>query len=96
MEHIQIVENESLIPFCNFNKKIFLLNRVTQEELDTRVINISELTESTLPSSVKFPQLMTEIYRLYPEFDYEVLTRNPDNFSLKVYVCDFDKIKPVN
>lgn len=96
MEHIQIAEDESVIPYCDFSKKIFLLNRVTHEMLDARVINIPELTESTLPSSVKLPQLMTEIYKVYPDFDYEVITWNPEHFSAKIYVCDFNKIKKVS
>ena len=92
---IQIVETESELQFCNFEKKVFLLNRTTESSLDARVINILEITESPLPSSHKFPLLMTEILKKYPDFDYEVITQNPDNFSVINYVCDRNKIKVV-
>lgn len=92
---IQIVETESELQFCNFEKKVFLLNRTTESSLDARVINIQEITESPLPSSHKFPLLMTEILKKYPDFDYEVITQNSDNFSVINYVCDRNKIKVV-
>ena len=85
---IQIVETESELQFCNFEKKVFLLNRTTESSLDARVINIQEITESPLPSSHKFPLLMTEILKKYPDFDYEVITQNPDNFSVTNIIYD--------
>ena len=93
---VQIIENENFIKFADFSKVIWLLNRVSSEPLDDRVINIPEITESLLPNSLKFPKLMTEILRKYGEIDYEILTNDLEKFSIKNYVCNVRNVRICN
>ncbi|MEE1211294.1 MAG: hypothetical protein UHO11_02250 [Treponema sp.] len=115
MKQIQIIEDESLTEFADFeNCEIWLLNRTSDCELDTRVINCQELTESMLPIAAKIPQLLTLLYERYPskplyqtnetgdevigyeqKFDYEVLTRNKNNYIVKSFICDENRIKTI-
>lgn len=83
MIKVQIIESEKLEKYADFeNCEVWLLNRETGKSLDSRLINISELTESALPSTHKFPQLMTEIFARHPNEDIyedvEVLDVNED------------------
>ena len=113
MTKIQIVENENLLQYADFdNCEVWLLNRTTEEELDERVINVAEITESLLDTASKFPKLLTEIYNAHPveqelddegniikvtiPFDYEVVTDNMENYAIHSYVCDTSKIKVSN
>lgn len=93
---VQIIENEDFIQFADFNKDVWLLNRTNNEDIDNRVVNIAEITESFLPSSQKLPKLLTEILNRYGNLDnYEVLTDDIENFAVKNYVCELSKIKTV-
>lgn len=109
---IQIVENENFLQYADFeNCEVWLLNRTTENEIDKRVINIPEISESFEPSSLKFPKILTEIYNMHPvkecfdeegnlidaytTFDYEILTDDMENYAIHSYVCDTDKIKVV-
>lgn len=109
MINVQILEDESYIKYADFdNSEVWLLNKTTEDELDPRIVNVPEVTESLLPSSIKFPQLLTHIYEKHPgvtntdsegnfidytpDFDYEVISSNVENFSTVVYVCDKEKI----
>lgn len=94
---IQIIENEELQDKADFdNSEVWLLSRDNPDiELDDRLIVVSELVETSLPSSYKLPQLMTEIYNRHDNFTYEVITRNKDNFAVKGYVCDENCIKVI-
>lgn len=112
MTQIQILENEAFIEKADFeNCEVWLLNRTTENEIDKRVINIPEISESFGPSSLKFPKILTEIYNMHPvkecfdeegnlidaytTFDYEILTDDMENYAIHSYVCDTDKIKVV-
>lgn len=112
MVKIQIIETEELLQYADFDDcEIWLLNRTTSDPLDLRVINEKELTESALPSSMKFPQLLGFIWDKYPNkevlneegeitgseitFSYEIITQNKDNFLVKSYVCSEECIKVV-
>ena len=67
MQKIQILEDETLTDYADFdNNEVWLLNRTTTDELDERIVNVPELTESTLATVFKLPQLMTEIWNKYP------------------------------
>lgn len=93
---VQIIENEDFIQFADFNKDVWLLNRTNNEDIDNRVVNIAEITESFLPSAQKLPKLLTEILNRYGNLDnYEVLTDDIENFAVKNYVCELSKIKTV-
>ena len=83
MIKVQIIDNEKLAKYADFeNCEVWLLNKVTERELDSRIINISELTESLLPNNHKLPQLMTEIFNRHPNEDVygdvEILDMNED------------------
>lgn len=95
---IQILENENFIKYADFSKEVWLLNRTNSEQLDERIINISEITESLLPTSMKLPKLMTEILEKHgnPFPEYEVITNNKSNYELRTYVCDENCIKTIN
>ena len=109
MVKVQILEDESYIKYADFdNSEVWLLNRTNNDELDPRIVNIAEVTESLLPSSIKFPQLLTHIYEKHPgittydpegkvidyepDFDYEIISSNKENFTAMIYVCDKEKI----
>ena len=67
MKKIQIVESEELLQYADFDRcEVWLLNRMSREELDARVINVPELSESPLPSSMKLPQLLSILWERYP------------------------------
>ena len=52
------------------------------------IINIPEITESTLNNGEKFKELISEINRRY-SFEYKVLTNDKEQYAVKNYVCDF-------
>ena len=110
MTKVQILENEQFIENADFeNCEVWLLTRSTENELDERIINIPEITESLLDSASKFPKLLTAIYEAHPleyefdeegniinatmTFDYEVITDNREHFAIHCYVCDVNKFK---
>ena len=83
MTKVQIIESEKLEKYADLeNCEVWLLNRETGKSLDSRLINISELTESAMPSTHKLPQLMTEIFNRHPNEDVygdvEILDMNED------------------
>ena len=98
---VQIFEDESLLGAADFdNADVWLLNRTETKPLDPRVVNIAEVTESTLPECAKFPQLFTEIANRYfdeglipPDFSYEVYTRDPQKYLVQYYVCDMESFR---
>lgn len=110
MTKVQILENEQFIDNADFeNCEVWLLTRLTENELDERIINIPEITESLLDSASKFPKLLTAIYEAHPleyefdeegniinatmTFDYEIITDNREHFAIHCYVCDVNKFK---
>ena len=101
---VQIIENESLAKYADFeNCDVWLLNRTSNEELDERIVNIPEVTESFNSSAIKFPLLLSEISNKYfpdgiwaDDFSYEVITFNKQNYFVTVCVCDEECIKAVN
>lgn len=91
---IQILENEKFIQFADFkNNEIWLLNRTSDCYLDPRIINICEITESTLPIVYKLPKLLTEILKKHGTLDYHVITDNPQNYLIRTYVCEYKRIQ---
>ena len=52
------------------------------------VIDIPEITESTLNNGEKFKELISEINRRH-SFEYKVLTNDKEQYSVKNYICDF-------
>ena len=52
------------------------------------IINIPEITESTLNNGEKFKELISEINRRH-SFEYKVLTNDKEQYAVKNYICDF-------
>lgn len=98
MTKVQIVENEDLLQYADFdNCEVWLLNRTNNTPLPDDVINIPEVTESLLDSATKFPKLLTEIYEKHgTDIDYEVITDDAEHFAVHAYTCDYEKIKVTN
>ena len=97
MTKVQVVENENLLQYADFNNcEVWLLNRTNETPLASDVINISEVTESLADTASKFPKLLTEIYAKHgTDFEYEVITDNTEHFAIHDYTCDYGKIKVV-
>ena len=52
------------------------------------VIDIPEITESTLNNGEKFKELIAEINRRH-SFEYKVLTNDKEQYAVKNFICDF-------
>ena len=52
------------------------------------VIDIPEITNSTLNNGEKFKELISEINRRH-SFEYEVLTNDKEQYAVKNYICSF-------
>ena len=52
------------------------------------VIDISEITESTLNNGEKFKELISEINRRH-SFEYSVLTNDKEKYLVHNYICSF-------
>lgn len=52
------------------------------------VIDIPEITNSTLNNGEKFKELISEINRRH-SFEYKVLTDDKEQYAVKNYICDF-------
>ena len=52
------------------------------------IIDIPEITESTLPNGEKMKELLSEINRRN-SFEYEVLTTNKEQYLVHNYLCTF-------
>ena len=59
------------------------------------IIDIPEITNSTLNNGEKFKELISEINRRH-SFEYEVLTEDREQYSVKNYICDFKETGAVN
>lgn len=52
------------------------------------VIDIPEITNSTLNNGEKFKELISEINRRH-SFEYEVLTNDKEQYLVSSYICSF-------
>ena len=52
------------------------------------VIDIPEITNSTLVNGEKFKELISEITRRH-SFTYSVLTSDKEQYTVKNYICEF-------
>lgn len=52
------------------------------------VIDIPEITNSTIVNGEKFKSIISEINRRY-SFEYEVLTADKEQYAVKNYICSF-------
>ena len=91
---VQILENENFLPFADFeNNEIWLLNRTLTGYLDLRIINIPEITESSISIAEKLPKVLTKILEKHGKLDYQIVTDNPENYKIFSYICEYDKFK---
>ena len=56
------------------------------------VIDVPEITESTLNNGEKFKELISEINRRH-SFEYSVLTDDKEQYAVKNYICEFAEVK---
>ena len=52
------------------------------------IIDIPEITNSTLNNGEKFKELISEINRRH-SFEYKVLTNDKEQYAVKNYICEF-------
>ena len=91
MKKILIIDNEKLLTKENVAGygEIYPLFPTDIKEVDgIPVIDIPEITESTLNNGEKFKELISEINRRH-SFEYKVLTSDKEQYAVKNYICDF-------
>lgn len=91
MKRILIIDNTELLTPENTNgyAEIYTLFTTDITEFEgIPVIDITEITNSTLVNGEKFKQLISEINRRH-SFEYEVLTDDKEQYAVKNYICEF-------
>ena len=91
MKKIIIIDDPKLLTPENVKNyaEVYTLCPVDIKEVDgIPIICIPEITESPLPNSEKFKELISEINRRH-SFEYKVLTDGKEQYAVKNYICDF-------
>lgn len=91
MKKILIIDKSDLLTSENTNgySEIYTLFTTDITEFNgIPVIDIPEITNSTLVNGEKFKELISEINRRH-SFEYSVLTNNKEQYAVKNYVCSF-------
>lgn len=91
MKQILIVDKPELLTPENVQgySEIYPLFTTDVTELNgIPVIDIPEITNSTLVNGEKFKELISEINRRH-SFEYEVLTADKEQYAVKNYICSF-------
>ena len=91
MKKILIIDNTELLTPENVKgyAEIYTLCPATVTEFEgIPVIDIPEITESTLPNVEKMKELIAEINRRN-SFEYEVLTEEKEKYLVHNYLCTF-------
>lgn len=91
MKKILIIDKSDLLTSENTNgySEIYTLFTTDITEINgIPVIDIPEITNSTLVNGEKFKELISEINRRH-SFEYSVLTNNKEQYAVKNYVCSF-------
>ena len=91
MKRILIVDKEELLTKENVAgyAEVYPLFSTNIKDVEgVPVIDIPEITESTLVNSEKFKELISEINRRH-SFEYKVLTDDVEAYAVKNYICDF-------
>ena len=95
MKKILIIDNAELLTPENTEGYAEIYTLFTTDIKDVEgipVIDIPEITNSTLPNGEKFKELISEINRRH-SFEYEVLTNDKEQYSVKNYICSFVEAK---
>ena len=91
MKKILIIDDPKLLTSENVNgyAEVYPIFTTDIKEVEgIPVIDIPEITNSTLNNGEKFKELISEINRRY-SFEYKVLTNDKEQYSVKNYICDF-------
>ena len=91
MKKILIIDNTELLTIENTNgySEIYTLLTTDVTEFNgIPIIDIPEITNSTLVNGEKFKELISEINRRH-SFEYEVLTNDKEQYAVKNYICSF-------
>lgn len=91
MKKILIIDNIELLTDENTKgySEIYTLFTTDVTEFNgIPIIDIPEITNSTLVNSEKFKELISEINRRH-SFEYEVLTNDKEQYAVKNYICSF-------
>lgn len=94
MKKILIIDNTELLTPENvkYYAEIYTLCPTTVTEFEgIPVIDIPEITESTLNNGEKFKELISEINRRH-SFEYKVLTNDKEQYAVKNYICEFVEV----
>ena len=91
MKRILIIDKPELLTTENVSgyAEIYTLFTTDIKEFEgIPVIDVPEITESTLPNGEKMKELLSEINRRN-SFEYEVLTTNKEQYLVHNYLCTF-------
>ena len=94
MKKILIIDNAELLTPENTDGYAEIYTLFTTDIKDVEgipVIDIPEITNSTLPNGEKFKELISEINRRH-SFEYEVLTNDKEQYAVKNYICSFVEV----
>ena len=95
MKKILIIDNTELLTPENTEgyAEIYTLFTTDVTEFEgIPVIDVPEITESTLPNGEKMKELLSEINRRH-SFEYSVLTSDKEQYAVKNYICEFAEAK---
>ena len=90
-KRILIIDDEKLLTPENVKmySEVYTLFTTDIKEFEgIPVIDIPEITESTLPNVEKMKELIAEINRRN-SFEYEVLTKEKEKYLVHNYICSF-------
>ena len=93
-KRILIVDDPELLTLENVSgyAEVYTLFTTDIKEFEgIPVIDVPEITESTLPNGEKFKQLIAEINRRH-SFEYSVLTADKEQYAVKNYICEFVEV----
>ena len=91
MKRILIIDNTELLTPENTKgyAEIYTLFSTDVTEFNgIPIIDIPEITNSTLPNVEKMKELIAEINRRH-SFEYEVLTKGKEQYLVHNYICSF-------
>ena len=93
-KRILIVDNAELLTPENVAGYAEIYTICTTDIKDVEgipVIDIPEITNSTLNNGEKFKELISEINRRH-SFEYKVLTADKEQYAVKNYICEFVEV----
>lgn len=94
MKQVLIVDKPELLTSENVQgySEIYTLFTTDVTEFEgIPVIDVPEITNSTLVNGEKFKELISEINRRH-SFEYEVLTSDKEQYAVKNYICSFKDV----